>query len=48
MELVMEKKDSAQPNRLFITLTLRNPSGAATTEWHSRCDQIVRNLKAYL
>jgi serine/threonine-protein kinase len=48
MELLMEKKDPLEPNRLFITMTLRNPSGPATAEWKSRCEQIVRNLRAYL
>jgi serine/threonine protein kinase len=48
LELHMERRDPAQPNRLTITLVLRSGNGLMTPEWHQRCQQIGRDLQAYL
>ncbi len=48
VELHMERRDPAQPNRLTITLLLRPTGGPATPEWRSRCERIGRDLQAYL
>jgi serine/threonine-protein kinase len=50
MELHIARKDPAQPNRLAITLVLglRDRSMPMGAEWHKRCEQIHRDLQAYL
>jgi tRNA A-37 threonylcarbamoyl transferase component Bud32 len=48
LELHMERQDPAQPGRLTITLVLRSGNGLMTPEWHQRCQQIGRDLQAYL
>jgi serine/threonine-protein kinase len=49
IELHMERRDPAQVNKLTITLVMRPPAGGlATTEWKNRCNQINRDLQAYL
>jgi len=48
LELRMERRDPAQPNRLHITLIMRPGSGPATAEWRTRCQKIGMDLNAYL
>jgi serine/threonine-protein kinase len=48
MELAMEKPDPSQPSGLTITLKLTSPSGTFGAEARSRCEQIGRDLQAYL
>ena len=48
MELAMEKPDPSQPSRLTITLKLTSPSGTFAADARSRCEQIGRDLQAYL
>ena len=48
MELLMEKPDAAQPSRLTITLKLTSPAGAFSADGRTRCEQIGRDLQAYL
>ncbi|HVS39539.1 MAG TPA: serine/threonine-protein kinase [Gemmataceae bacterium] len=48
IELHMARPDPSQPGRLMIKLVLRPASGAATAEWKTRCNQISRDLQAYL
>ncbi len=48
LELHMERPDPAQPGRLAITLVLRPGNGLMTPEWRTRCQQIGRDLQAYL
>ncbi len=49
VELHMERLDSAQPARLTVTLLMRPAAGGLVTPaWRSRCDQIGRDLQAYL
>jgi serine/threonine-protein kinase len=48
VEMRMERRDASQPDRLTITLVLRCPGGQITPEWRNRCQQIGRDLQAYL
>jgi eukaryotic-like serine/threonine-protein kinase len=49
MELHMEREDPSQPNRLTVTLFMRRAGGGLVTPaWRSRCNQIGRDLHAYL
>jgi serine/threonine-protein kinase len=48
MELAMEKPDPSQPSRLTITLRLTSSTGAFSADGRSRCEQIGRDLQAYL
>lgn len=48
IELHMERPDPGQPGRLVVTLILRSANGVVTPEWKSRCQQISRDLQAYL
>jgi serine/threonine-protein kinase len=49
MELHMEREDPAQPSHLTVTLMMRPAGGALVTPaWRSRCNQIGRDLQAYL
>jgi len=45
MEMRMEKREGSQ---LAITLVLRSPNGLFNTEGKTRCEQICRDLSAYL
>jgi hypothetical protein len=44
----MERRDPTQTNKLTITLVMRPDGGAVTPEWRTRCNQISRDLQAYL
>ena len=51
MELHMEKQDAGALSRLQVTVLLRPEGGArqaADPAWRSRCDQLHRELRAYL
>jgi hypothetical protein len=49
VELHMEREDPAQPTRLTVTLLMRPAGrGLATPAWRSRCNEIGRDLQAYL
>jgi serine/threonine-protein kinase len=49
IELHMERRDPTQPNRLTVTLVLRPAGGGLITpDWRNRCNQIARDLQAYL
>jgi serine/threonine-protein kinase len=48
LELHLERKEPAQPNRLTITLVMRPTNGNVPGDWRERCAQIGGNLKAYL
>jgi serine/threonine protein kinase len=48
MELRMERPDPTQVNHLAITLVMRPLDLLITAEWRARCNQIGRDLKAYL
>jgi serine/threonine-protein kinase len=48
LELLMERRDPTQSNRLTITLVMRPSNGLATQNWRSRCGQISRDLQSYL
>jgi serine/threonine-protein kinase len=48
LELHMERKDPTQTSRLTITLVMRPGAGLVTAEWRNRCNQIGRDLQAYL
>jgi serine/threonine-protein kinase len=48
LELHMERPDPSQPGRLTITLILRASGGLMTPELRTRCQQIGRDLQAYL
>jgi serine/threonine-protein kinase len=48
VEMHMERRDPAQPNLLTITLVMRCAGTPVTQEWRNRCQQISRDLKAYL
>jgi serine/threonine-protein kinase len=48
LELHMERRDPAQPNRLTVTLVMRPGNGLASPEWRTRCQNIGRDLRAYL
>jgi serine/threonine protein kinase len=48
IELHMERRDPAQPGKLTITLVMRSGNGLMTPEWQTRCQQIGRDLQAYL
>ena len=44
----MKAPDPSQPGRLTVTLILRSANGVVSPEWKSRCNQISRDLQAYL
>lgn len=48
MELRMERPDPTRPGHLAITMTLRCGGGLVTPEWRNRCNQITKDLQAYL
>jgi serine/threonine-protein kinase len=49
MELHMEREDPSQPNRLTVTLLMRPAGrGLVTPAWRNRCNEIGRELQAYL
>jgi serine/threonine-protein kinase len=48
LELHMERRDPGQPNKLTVTLVMRPSGGLITAEWRTRCQQIGRDLGAYL
>jgi serine/threonine-protein kinase len=48
VELHMERRDPAQPNKLTITLVVRPNSTLVSTEWHARCKRLGMDLQAYL
>jgi serine/threonine-protein kinase len=49
MELHMEREDPEQPNRLTVTLLMRPVGrGLVTPAWRKRCNEIGRDLQAYL
>jgi serine/threonine-protein kinase len=49
VELHLEREDPSQPSRLTVTLLMRPAgSGLATPAWWTRCNQIGRDLQAYL
>jgi tRNA A-37 threonylcarbamoyl transferase component Bud32 len=48
VELHMERRDSAQPNRLTITLVMNPARGLICADLRDRCNRIGRDLQAYL
>jgi serine/threonine-protein kinase len=48
IELHMERRDPVQTSNLTITLVMRPTGGLATVEWRNRCNQVSRDLQAYL
>jgi serine/threonine-protein kinase len=48
IELHMERLDPNQQSKLTITLVMRPRGGMATADWRNRCNQIGRDLQAYL
>jgi serine/threonine-protein kinase len=48
MELHLERRDPTQANKLTITLVMRPGNGMITPEWRNRCNEISRDLQAYL
>lgn len=48
IELHMRRLDPSQPGRLTVTLILRSANGVITPEWKRRCNQIGRDLQAYM
>jgi serine/threonine-protein kinase len=48
LELHMERRDPTQTSKLTITLVMRPGAGLVTPEWRNRCNQIGRDLQAYL
>jgi eukaryotic-like serine/threonine-protein kinase len=48
IELHMERLDPSQTSKLTITLVMRRRGGPATTDWKNHCNQITRDLQAYL
>jgi serine/threonine-protein kinase len=48
LELHMERRDPGQPSKLTVTLVMRATGGLITPEWRNRCNQIGRDLQAYL
>jgi len=48
IELHMQRRDPSQANKLTITLVMRPQGGPATADWKSTCNQITRDLQAYL
>jgi serine/threonine-protein kinase len=49
VELAMERQGPAQGGKLKVTLRMRPVgNGVVTAEWRSRCQQIGRELQAYL
>lgn len=48
IDLHMERPDAKQPNRLTITLVINPGNGIVTAEMRNRCNQIGRDLQAYL
>jgi serine/threonine-protein kinase len=48
IELHMERRDPSQASKLTITLLMEPSGGAVTPEWRNRCNQISRDLQAYL
>jgi eukaryotic-like serine/threonine-protein kinase len=49
MELHMQRTDPAQPSRLTVTLVMRPVNRSLVTPaWRTRCNQIGRDLQAYL
>ena len=48
IELHMERRDPTQANKLTITLVMRPGNSPSTPQWRLRCNQISRDLEAYL
>ncbi len=49
VELHMDRPDPSQPSRLTVTLLMRPAGGGLVTPaWRARCNQIGRDLQAYL
>lgn len=49
MELHMKREDPSQPSKLTVMLLMRPAGrGLITPAWRSRCNQIARDLQAYL
>jgi serine/threonine-protein kinase len=49
MELHMKREDPSQPSRLTVTLLMRPAGrGLVTPAWRTRCNQIGRDVQAYL
>jgi hypothetical protein len=48
IEVHMERRDPSQPGKLTITLVMRPGMRMISTEWHTRCKKIGRDLQAYL
>ncbi len=48
IELHMQRLDPSQSHKLTITLVMRPRGGQATTDWKGYCNQITRDLQAYL
>jgi hypothetical protein len=48
LELRMERKDPAQPNKMTVTLVMRPASGLPSADWTTRCRKIGQDLQAYL
>jgi serine/threonine-protein kinase len=48
IEMHMERRDPSQPNRLTITLVINPGRNLVTPDMRNRCNQIGRDLQAYL
>jgi serine/threonine-protein kinase len=48
LELYMERRDPSQPGKLTITLMMRPASGHPTPSWRNACQEVTRELQAYL
>ena len=51
MDVALERPAANEPSRLLLTVQLRPAAGTPPqedTEWHTWCDRLQRNLKAYL
>jgi serine/threonine-protein kinase len=48
LEMLMERRNANEPNVLTISIIMRCRGGAITPEWRNNCQQIGRDLQAYL
>jgi serine/threonine-protein kinase len=48
IELYMERRDPAQPNKLTITLVIKPNRSLISLEWHRRCKKLGVDLQSYL
>jgi serine/threonine-protein kinase len=48
LEVQMHRRDRASADSLTITLLMRPPGGLVRPEWRKRCQELARDLAAYL